>query len=94
MARTRTRAPHAAGLHTKCRVVGHDDASTRCSGPVLEGPVSSQVGKKAIQDATGVSEMHPHRIKHGKVVPHPRHWQALAQLVGVSWEIARCARQS
>ena len=47
-------------------------------------PALAQVGKKAVQDAIGVSEMHAHRIKRGKCVPHPRHWQALARLVGVS----------
>ena len=50
----------------------------------MEGPVSSRVGKKAIQDAIGVSEMHAHRIKCGECVPHPRHWETLALLVGVS----------
>ena len=46
-------------------------------------PVLARVGKKAIQDAIGVSEMHAHRIKCGTCVPHPRHWCALAQLIGV-----------
>ena len=36
----------------------------------------------ATQDAIGVSEMHAHRIKRD-TVPHPRHWEALAELVGV-----------
>jgi len=44
----------------------------------------ASVAKSRIRSALGVSEPYSSDIQAGKRVPHPRHWQALAQLVGVS----------
>jgi hypothetical protein len=38
----------------------------------------------AIATALGISEPHATDIRAGRRIPHPRHWQALAQIVGVS----------
>jgi hypothetical protein len=40
--------------------------------------------KSEIRKALGVSEPYSSDIRAGKRIPHPRHWQALAQLAGVS----------
>ena len=45
-------------------------------------PELVQVAKSRIRLALGVSEPYASDIQAGKRVPHPRHWQALAQLVG------------
>jgi hypothetical protein len=37
-----------------------------------------------IRKALGVSEPYSSGIQAGKRIPRPRHWQVLAQLVGVS----------
>jgi hypothetical protein len=34
----------------------------------------------------GVSEPYSSDIQAGKFIPHPRHWQALAELAGVTEE--------
>jgi len=47
-------------------------------------PAVAQVAKSQIRSALGVSEPYSSDIQAGKRVPHPRHWQALAELVGVS----------
>jgi len=39
---------------------------------------------KSRRSTLGVSEPYSSAIQAGKRIPHPRHWQALAQLVGVS----------
>jgi hypothetical protein len=46
-------------------------------------PALSNVPKRRIRRMLAVSEPHAARIAKG-IVPHPRHWQALAQLVGLS----------
>jgi CRISPR-associated endonuclease Cas1 len=42
------------------------------------------VATYALQSALGISEPYAAFIRSGSRIPHPRHWQALAQLVGVS----------
>jgi hypothetical protein len=45
---------------------------------------SISVAKFRIPSALGVSEPYSSDIRAGKRIPHARHWQALAQLVGIS----------
>ena len=47
-------------------------------------PALASVAKSEIRSALGVSEPYSSDIQAGKRIPHPRHWQALAQLVGVA----------
>jgi len=49
-------------------------------------PALARVAKSRIRSALGVSEPYSSAIQAGKRVPHQRHWQALAQLVGGSEE--------
>ena len=46
-------------------------------------PGLANVSKSRICSTLGVSEPYSSAIQAGKCVPHPRHWQALAQLVGI-----------
>ena len=46
-------------------------------------PALATIAKSRIRSALGVSEPYSSYIQTGKVIPHPRHWQALAKLVGV-----------
>jgi CRISPR-associated endonuclease Cas1 len=45
------------------------------------------VSKSSIRAALGISEPYSSDIRAGKCIPHRRHWQALAQLVGVSADV-------
>ena len=47
-------------------------------------PALARVAKARICSALGVSEPYSSDIRAGKRIPHPRHWQILAQLVSVS----------
>lgn len=47
-------------------------------------PALASIAKSRIRTTLGVSEPYSSDIQTGKRVPHPRHWQALAELVGVS----------
>jgi hypothetical protein len=47
-------------------------------------PALTRVAKSRIRSALGVSEPYSSDIQAGKRIPHPRHWQALAELVGLS----------
>jgi hypothetical protein len=47
-------------------------------------PALAAIAKSRIRSALGVSEPYSSDILTGKRIPHPRHWQALARLVGVS----------
>jgi ribosomal protein L37E len=42
------------------------------------------IAKSRICSTLGVSEPYSSDIRAGKCVPHPRHWQVLAQLVGIA----------
>jgi hypothetical protein len=44
----------------------------------------ANVPKVQIRSALGISEPYAAFIQSGKRIPHPRHWAALVQLVGVS----------
>jgi CRISPR-associated endonuclease Cas1 len=50
-------------------------------------PVLASVAKSRIRAALGVSEPYSSDIQAGRRIPHPRHWQALAKLVGVSGDV-------
>jgi hypothetical protein len=50
-------------------------------------PALATVTKSRIRSALGVSEPYSSDIRAGKRIPHARHWQALAQLVGVSADV-------
>jgi CRISPR-associated endonuclease Cas1 len=47
-------------------------------------PALATIAKVRICEAINVSEPYASDIRAGKRIPHQRHWQALAQLVGVS----------
>ncbi len=47
-------------------------------------PRLAEISTSAISSALGVSWVYAKYIRLGQRRPHPRHWQALAQLVGVS----------
>jgi hypothetical protein len=49
-------------------------------------PRLAGIASSAIATTLGVSEPYAADIRAGRRRPHPRHWQALAQLVGVSPE--------
>jgi CRISPR-associated endonuclease Cas1 len=49
-------------------------------------PALTRVAKSQVRSALGVSEPYSSDIVAGKRVPHPRHWEALAKLAGVSVE--------
>jgi hypothetical protein len=46
-------------------------------------PLLAGITNSAIASALGVSHYHAADIRRGRSRPHPRHWEALAQLVGV-----------
>jgi hypothetical protein len=47
-------------------------------------PALAGISNPSIRAALSVSEPYAADIRAGRRCPHPRHWQALAQLVGVS----------
>jgi hypothetical protein len=47
-------------------------------------PLLANIPRSTISTALGVSKTYAGEIRAGKSLPHPRHWQALAKLVGVS----------
>jgi len=47
-------------------------------------PMLAKVTISKISSTLGVCESYAADIRAGRHRPHPRHWQALAQLVGVS----------
>ena len=49
-------------------------------------PLLRELSNSALALALGVSIAYAADIRAGRRSPHPRHWQALAQLVGVSSE--------
>jgi hypothetical protein len=52
-------------------------------------PALASVAKSRIRSALGVSEPYSSAIKTGERVPHPRHWRALAEIVGASSEFGK-----
>jgi hypothetical protein len=49
-------------------------------------PKLASIRKSLIRSALGVSEPYALYLQTGRYVPHPRHWLALAKMVGVSEE--------
>jgi ribosomal protein L37E len=47
-------------------------------------PRLANIPRSTISNALGVSKTYASEIRAGKSLPHPRHWQNLAKLVGVS----------
>jgi hypothetical protein len=52
-------------------------------------PALAGVAKSRIRSALGVSEPYASDIQADKRIPHPRHWRALAKLVGVSYRVSQ-----
>jgi hypothetical protein len=50
-------------------------------------PLLAGITNKAVASALGTSIPYASAIRAGRRVPHPRHWQALAELVGVSADV-------
>jgi CRISPR-associated endonuclease Cas1 len=46
-------------------------------------PLLSNIPRSTISSALGVSKTYASEIRAGKSLPHPRHWQKLAEIVGV-----------
>jgi hypothetical protein len=47
-------------------------------------PALAALTVPSIATALGISEPYATNIRSGRRIPHPRHWQTLAQLAGVS----------
>jgi CRISPR-associated endonuclease Cas1 len=47
-------------------------------------PLLANIPRSTISDALGVSKTYASEIRAGKLLPHPRHWLKLAELVGLS----------
>jgi CRISPR-associated endonuclease Cas1 len=81
--RAKTQRKHAAALAawkpTELPDWLNEDAYRTKVRPALAG-----LSVPAIATALGVSEPYATDIRAGRRTPHPRHWQKLAQLVGVS----------
>src|ERR1700694_5966341 len=83
------RAKHVVSRRRHAQACSEWDASTQPAW--LTGEVFSQqiqprlasIRTSAIRSRIGVSRWYAGRIRQG-YLPHPRHWEALAQLVGVS----------
>jgi CRISPR-associated endonuclease Cas1 len=55
-------------------------------------PLLAGLTNKAVASELGSSIPYASAIRAGRRVPHPRHWQALAQLVGLSADRSDCGR--
>jgi len=64
-------------------------AATMPQGELGDRP-ASPLGSISRTTSIGVSEPYAADIRAGERVPHPRHWQTLAQLVGAA---PKCAEQ-
>jgi CRISPR-associated endonuclease Cas1 len=84
-----SRAKHVASRQRHAEACSAWDASTQpawLTGEVFAQKVQPLLGKiptSAIRSQIGVSRWYAGRIRQG-YRPHPRHWQALAELVGIS----------
>jgi len=85
------RAKHAASSRRQTSACWNWDASTQPGWLTAEfytekiQPRLAEISGGAIASRIGVSRWYAGRIREG-YRPHPRHWQALARLVGVSAE--------
>jgi CRISPR-associated endonuclease Cas1 len=81
--RAKTQRKHAAALATwkpsELPEWLNEEAYRTKIQPALAGTMVP-----AISTALGVSEPYATEIRRGRRMPHPRHWQTLAQLVGIS----------
>ena len=80
--RGETRRRHAAAL----AAWQPSDQPTRLDHGVYVEKIQPRLGElkvSAIRAALGISKSYATNIRHGKRLPHPRHWQTLAQLVDV-----------
>jgi len=50
-------------------------------------PRLSTITVPAISSALGLSQPYVAEIRAGRCIPHPRQWQALARLVGISADL-------
>jgi membrane protease YdiL (CAAX protease family) len=75
-------SPARAGCHPANRIGLNDETYEQRIQPRLAGITYS-----AIASALGVSMPYAADIRAGRRRPHPRHWQTLAKLVGVSAEV-------
>jgi hypothetical protein len=88
------RAKHAATSRRQTSACWNWDASTQPAWLTANvytqkiQPRLSKISGVAIASGIGVSRWYAGRIRDG-YVPHPRHWQALARLVGVGLGIPR-----
>ncbi|PYX56277.1 MAG: hypothetical protein DMG76_15260 [Acidobacteria bacterium] len=57
-------------------------------------PLLAKIANPAIISALGVSVTYAVAIRAGRRRPHPRHWAALAELVGISADDAAISSQS
>jgi len=48
-------------------------------------PLLAAISTSTISSRIGVSRWYAGRIRSGRRRPHPRHWQALAELIGVQF---------
>ena len=84
------RARHAESerRHANARSSWHESSQPAWLTPELFShkiqPLIAGVSTSAIRSRIGVSRWYASRIRQGKRRPHPRHWEALAELVGVS----------
>jgi len=83
------RAKHVASRRRHARACSEWDASTQPAWLTSEvfsqqvQPLLAYITTSAIRSTIGVSRWYAGKIRQG-YRPHPRHWLALAQLVGVS----------
>jgi CRISPR-associated endonuclease Cas1 len=83
------RAKHAASRRRHAQACSKWDASTQPAWLTSEvfsqqvQPLLSNIATSVIRSSIFVSRWYAGRIRQG-YVPHPRHWRALAKLVGVS----------
>jgi CRISPR-associated endonuclease Cas1 len=93
------RAKHAASRRRNAQECSEWDASKQpawLTGQVFAEkiqPLLANIPTAAIRSRIGVSRWYAGRIREG-YRPHPRHWLALAGLVGVSADLANGARIS
>ena len=84
-----SRAKHRASRRRHAEAYSAWDASTQPAWLTAEvfvqqiQPLLAKVSTSAIRSQIGVSRWYAGRIREG-YHPHPRHWQALAQLVNIS----------
>jgi hypothetical protein len=83
------RAKHGAARRRHAKACSEWDALTQPAWLTSEvfsrkiQPLLGSIRTSAIRSRIGVSRWYAGRIRQG-YLPHPRHWQALAELVGIS----------